>query len=67
MSAFAYLHRFRVEFAHISLIENNNNNNNKINKMKTIHDLHVDLLLAIFARLGVRDLCTVDDGTGWQQ
>ena len=28
----------------------------------SIHDLHVDVLVAIFARLGLRDLCTVEQG-----
>ena len=28
----------------------------------TIYHLSVDLLLAIFARLGLRDLCTVEEG-----
>ena len=29
----------------------------------TIQDLHADVLVAIFARLGLRDLCTVE--LGW--
>ena len=30
--------------------------------MTVIHDLHVDLLVAIFAHVGVRDLCTIEQG-----
>ena len=33
----------------------------------SIHDLHVDLLLNIFAHLGVRDLCIVEEGMQQQQ
>ena len=28
----------------------------------TIQDLHFDLLLTVFARIGLRDLCTVEQG-----